>query len=526
MYYLYFLLIPLVLYMLIRGFRSQRKWLKDNSQFQVGEIAKRLKLQIIKGDPSFNLVMTGRQNPGAPTEVSVLLQGKPYEHAFELSYYDKRWTEHGILEKKLYQNFESYFSVETSVEVLQFELMLQNPNQIGAPSQVTSLPKQTFGNSDLDEAFVLYTNNQELAQKLVPILHSLLSSSYLHIVGQGHKIRFVMTEFGMMTAMYQLDALVHALESMACVFEGKPALGTYSGIVTSSELASVESSTTQNTLNLSSMDNQRVSVSGYQEPSTQIPIPCKGCGAPMKEMAATHLTDKVQVVCEYCHAKEELPTEQKQRVLALRTRLTQLKWAESANDAASTMFNQVSEKGIWLPAILFLLLMMGLQGYQVYEQFQKNRNLTVNRAQILGEIFGWQFMMIGILFGVILGMVAMWLTYRTAIRPKLLARPPLHPDQALRCRHCGGDLPKAVGPFIPCNFCNAQNLVTPEIARNQASLLEKEIHLYQKRATEQGKQNQKTVKTATHWYYYALIGGVVFGVLLSQLVKWLLPRFL
>lgn len=230
MYYLYFLLIPVVLYMVIRGYRSRSKWMKENTQFQVGEVAKRLKLNLIKGDPGFNLVMTGRQDQGAPQEVHVLLQGTPYDHPFQFSYYDKRWTEYGVLEKKWYQQFDASFWVTTATDVLPFELMFRNPNQMGAPMKKSNLPEQSFGQADLDENFVLYTHHKELAKQFVPLLGPLQSGGYVHFWGQGREIRFVMTEFGMMTAMYQLDALIHVLESMACLAEGKPALGAYSGI--------------------------------------------------------------------------------------------------------------------------------------------------------------------------------------------------------------------------------------------------------------------------------------------------------
>lgn len=514
MYYIYFLVIPLVAYMLIRTFRSRSKWKKDNAHFEAQALAQRLKLQIEKGEPTFNLVMTDRTMPGAPRTKEVVLRGTPYNHPFVISYYDERYTEEGLLERRHYHTFDSYLLMSTEADLPAFEIMNKQAITGSDSTTTTNLPEQLFGDTALDQHLLLKTADPVLGPKLAPLLGSLVSVPYVHLVSQGRDLRYIMTEIGMMTAMYQIDAIVYVMESVACYFEGKPVPGM---------LTNMTATDNPSTTGLPSTPSSAGIPVSQLSPSTQVPMPCKVCGAPMKEISSGALNEPVRMKCLYCDAEENLPAESLERVTALRARLAQMKWAQSAEQATAQAFAMVSERGLWIAPILLLLVYFGYQVKQAYDLIQNNSNQT---AQTLGEILAGQGLMMGLMLGALFGVLAMFLTYRFSGRKTLLARPPLEPNHPMRCRQCGGDLPNQVGPFVTCAFCRAQNLVTQDIARNQAVLLDQEVKEYRRRAAEQAGEFKKTVSGAVNRYYVAIGAGVALGIGLYVLARFLLPHLL
>jgi hypothetical protein len=74
-------------------------------------------------------------------------------------------------------------------------------------------------------------------------------------------------------------------------------------------------------------------------------------------------------------------------------------------------------------------------------------------------------------------------SYRRRVRPLLLSRPPLAPGAPARCRACGGDLPPGRSSILSCRYCNTQNIVTEEILRDRARLLESETAFFRARAS-------------------------------------------
>jgi hypothetical protein len=59
-------------------------------------------------------------------------------------------------------------------------------------------------------------------------------------------------------------------------------------------------------------------------------VPCARCGAPMREVATSHLDAAVEMRCGFCAAVELLPRDAEARVLALRALLVERRWAEDA----------------------------------------------------------------------------------------------------------------------------------------------------------------------------------------------------
>jgi hypothetical protein len=234
------LFVGLVIFMKVRGKAMTANHEAENSQYRLGSLAQRLGMAIVEGDPMFNLFVTNRwQDLGQATskvgwsptidrpEIRVRLAGSPYGHPAELTYYDRLETQDKILERVVKRWFDARLSVATTAAFPDFELVLRTPGQYVEPTEQFALPAQSLGDATLDRQFRLKCADARLGPAIAPVLGPFMPLGYVHVVGQGGKIAFVMTEYGMPVALYSIEAVLLVLESMACVFEGRPPPGAY-----------------------------------------------------------------------------------------------------------------------------------------------------------------------------------------------------------------------------------------------------------------------------------------------------------
>lgn len=497
-YLILLVFVPVAAYMYYRSFKGQKKWSEQNVHLTVGEIAKRLKLKILQGDVQFNMVTRQQFNLSGTKEIQVHLAGMPYAHPFQIFYDELDKVETGVLANTRYQRFDSYLEVLVENEFPAFEVWHKHSTKWNQAVQQLDLPKYMLGHG-LDEHLEFTCGSPGFSEKLVPALHSLVGLGYVHIVGQGRTIRFVMTHTGMVTAIPELDLLVHTLESLACAVEDKPLPGAYQTAKTDAQapLAS----------------------------STQVPIPCKTCGAPMKEVGDSDPTKPVEVVCPYCQAREVLPQDKTERVQALRTRLQHIDWLTKRNERSLIAMSQIGEKGLWLPMLILCLVMMAVFIYGDYTNYvdmlERIKGLSVQEQQRTLAEFGGGVggLSVGAMLGMFVYILFAWTTYRTWVRPRLLARAPITSGQALRCRNCGGDLPEKPGAFVTCLFCHAQNLVASDIARKQATLLDEEIQGYRKQAAQGIQQTAQMGAKVMRLFYIVMAVCAGAGLVLGKVMK-------
>lgn len=252
----------------------------------------------------------------------------------------------------------------------------------------------------------------------------------------------------------------------------------------------------------------------YVQPSEQIPIPCKRCGAPMREEAQVAVLAAPRVLCGFCGATETLPAEPAERVRALRTRLAQLRWAEQAEEAPAIALSRTLE--MWkqhsLPMVLGMgALMLVASGIQAVSVLSGDLSpLTVARVVItpLGGI--------AVLASVTLGFLWGMREYARDVRPALEARPPREEGSPLRCRACGGDLPsRGLEGFVACAYCNAPNMVTPAIAQERRVRLDRELEGFTRRMAGQRIRMDEAASRYKRRLYTAMGIGVGISLTLS-----------
>jgi uncharacterized Zn finger protein (UPF0148 family) len=252
----------------------------------------------------------------------------------------------------------------------------------------------------------------------------------------------------------------------------------------------------------------------------QIPILCAQCGG------ATTPRDDGTLACPFCGHQDRLPDDQLGRALELKRRVTaaangvaQLRGMESA---LGTIFESrgafVRAAGPWLVLAPLILAYSLFSAWPHIEKAPPEFRAGLIANALLGPMF-----IAGILFAIFFAMTIGRFHYRRKVRPLMYARSPRAPGLPVRCRACGGDLPDRRGPFIVCDFCRTHNLVTPEVQKHDARLLDEEQRFHRDRAN---KLVAQTARASVHMSRFLVIGIIVAyaGMIgLAYLASALLP---
>jgi hypothetical protein len=204
----------------------------QHSNFRASELASRLGLTLVKGDPAFNLFIAYadagvRKGPtdDKPVDVDVLLQGQPQGVPIEVVYYNRieQATEKNMIGQirsiKTKTWFDCHMAVSTRTSFPAFEVLSNKP-PIGAIAQQTTLPHQSSGNAAVDAKFAIKTNEPGLAQLLGEHLtkFSTFDTAGVHLVGADNKITYVLSKNGapiLGNALYYAENMAQYLTEMA-----------------------------------------------------------------------------------------------------------------------------------------------------------------------------------------------------------------------------------------------------------------------------------------------------------------------
>jgi DNA-directed RNA polymerase subunit RPC12/RpoP len=214
----------------------------------------------------------------------------------------------------------------------------------------------------------------------------------------------------------------------------------------------------------------------------QIPILCAKCGGP------TTPADDGSLACPYCGHPDRLPADELGRALELKRRV-----AQAANGVAqlhgleSTLGWIYESRGVFVRAMLPWLVVAPLilaqqlwSAWPAIERAPSNLRPSLAVTALMGPMF-----IAALLLAVAVALAIGRRRYRRHVRPLMGARPPRAPGLPARCRACGADLPTTSrGPYIGCEFCRTQSLVTAELMQHSAAALESEQRAYRERANK------------------------------------------
>ncbi|MBN1612403.1 MAG: hypothetical protein JW940_37580 [Polyangiaceae bacterium] len=220
------LLVPLiglvvVAYMLVMRYKRVTTSDQQYSNYRAGELAQRLGLQLLSGDPGFNLfiIHTDQQVLNGPTDkkpvdVNIKMAGSPQGVPLELIYVYNVTQKTGFDVIRRETLFDCRMIAHTRQPFPSFEVLSRN-TAMGPIQQILPLPAVPTGNPIVDAAYLVATGEPRLAQLLGTLIPGFAqldqNRNGIHLVGEGTSISFVMQQN---TAPLVANALYYA-ESMA-----------------------------------------------------------------------------------------------------------------------------------------------------------------------------------------------------------------------------------------------------------------------------------------------------------------------
>jgi hypothetical protein len=215
------------------------------SHLRAGEVAQRLGMQLLEGNPEHNLATMSVQPSvnnigsakgflkqmvvakvgGSLGEFRLRMAGQPYGLNTELILYCKQELETGVIEDVETTWYDLRLTVHARCAVVPFDLRLRKETaglETRRDCDAPRMPAQRFGYAALDDRFVLETPDPGLPHRIANVIGTLSAHlMYVHLTGSANQLSFVMTPASVMATSMSLDQLLHVLVSLAAVFEGR-----------------------------------------------------------------------------------------------------------------------------------------------------------------------------------------------------------------------------------------------------------------------------------------------------------------
>jgi len=216
-------------YMFFMRSRQKQKTAEFDQQYanyRAGELAQRLGLQLIKGDPAFNFMVTHANEAIArgatdkqAVHIDIELSGTPFGAPLSLVYLNRQERETGVAQTTYKTWFDCRMIATAKQPFPPFEVTSRRP-PMGAIVKQQAFPEMKTGNPAVDAEFQVTTQEPGLAQLLGQVLPEFvaLSSAGVHLVGDGQRVSFVMSQTAaplVASALYHAEVMSHALSSLA-----------------------------------------------------------------------------------------------------------------------------------------------------------------------------------------------------------------------------------------------------------------------------------------------------------------------
>lgn len=219
-------------YMLVMRKRQVANLDQQHANFRASELAKRLGLRLVSGDPNFNLfifqaaaqVLSGPTDD-KPIDIDVKMQGSPGGVNLELVYLFKvtQKTDKSYLTNQIKIERETWFDCRMIAHTAQpfppFEVVSRT-TAMGQIQQTMAVAPIVTGNPTVDSVYLVATQEPGMAQLLGQLLPAFaqFNQNGVHLVGDGQTISFVMKRDKpplVANALYFAETLAANLTEMA-----------------------------------------------------------------------------------------------------------------------------------------------------------------------------------------------------------------------------------------------------------------------------------------------------------------------
>jgi hypothetical protein len=216
-------------YMLFMRSRHKQQTVQFDQQYssyRAGELATRLGLQLVKGDPSFNFMVTHANAAVArgatdaqAVHIDIELRGEPFGAPLSLIYLHRQERDTGFTTTTYKTWFDCRMVVTAKQAFPPFEVTSRQA-PTGAIVKQQTLPELPTGNSAVDAEFSVTTQEPALAQLLGQVLPDfvVLGSAGVHLVGDGQRVSFIMNQTTtpiVASALYHAEVISHGLSNLA-----------------------------------------------------------------------------------------------------------------------------------------------------------------------------------------------------------------------------------------------------------------------------------------------------------------------
>ncbi|MDH6108301.1 hypothetical protein P3T36_004234 [Kitasatospora sp. MAP12-15] len=215
------LIVPLVgilvgVFVLARGTLLTRGSSRTYAQYQAGQLAWQLGLDLVEGDPATNLgvrianpEMRRGHSPAAPLHVRVRLSGSPQGVPVELYYEYREQTTRSLGSVTREEQSACRMTALAGQPFPPFEVMSRKVPH-GSIDRLQELPTMSTGRPGIDATYLVATSAPAMAELLGELLEGFapLAASGVHLVGDGQRVAFVMRHKGFPFLRTSLDHAV------------------------------------------------------------------------------------------------------------------------------------------------------------------------------------------------------------------------------------------------------------------------------------------------------------------------------
>jgi len=191
-----------IAWVLYGRFVAPKRMDQQYSQFRASELAPRLGLSLVAGDPNFNFfirqanedVARGPKD-GKPIHIDVRMEGSPGGVPTQLAYLYRVEQETGLGSVRWKTWFDCRFSVRARQAFPPFEVISRNA-PAGPIVQALALPVIASGDPQIDGQYAIHTNEPAMARVLAQQLHAFATFNNVgvHLVGDGQSVAYVMKQ--------------------------------------------------------------------------------------------------------------------------------------------------------------------------------------------------------------------------------------------------------------------------------------------------------------------------------------------
>jgi hypothetical protein len=199
---------------------------QEHSDYRAGELARRLGLQLVAGDPAYNLFIreaSAEIRRGATDDramnIEIRMHGAPKGVPLELSYHYRVEQESGFSSVTRKVWFECSMSAQAARPFPPFEVISRS-TPVGPIAQTQVLPQQHTGNPQVDATYQIGTSEPGIAQLLGQVLGGFaeFANSGVHLVGDGRRVSFLMKHDQaplLANALYYAETMATQLSELA-----------------------------------------------------------------------------------------------------------------------------------------------------------------------------------------------------------------------------------------------------------------------------------------------------------------------